>query len=417
MEQLPPIVFVLAGALTTIGFLLARRRLRLPGCGAGSGCDAVAATRWAWIGSVPVARIGFGLYLLILLLALTETAAARHVAPEWLPSWSRLLFMLCSATAAWAGVWFLALQAVILRQYCLYCCLAHGVAILMAVLLWHSIPEHRGILWLGMAPVALMIAGQLLLPARQWEEMPLPQADSAESPMPAEIPTPIRTDDPAAPTKSVSAAAATPIVLSVPRREVVLAGGALKLQLSDWPLHGRGDAPAVVLLLHDPTCKTCREMHRVAIMAVEQNPELAVIAIPVPQDPACNPGAARSKGEKPTDACQLTRLILCLQRIDPSVCDTFQRWFLDFPDKTLPPFEAALRKAKKLAPDPMAAHWPPLPAVEGRLRTALAIFHAARAKQVPTLVFPRKAVVGLIPTANDLVKIVEAEFASVQGRR
>lgn len=257
-------LLAVSAVLTALGWLLARKGRLLPGCGSGSSCDAVTASRWGVVGSVPVARLGFGVYLVTLC---SEIVLHLHIAEvisvEW-GRWAAWVFVMASAGAASAGLWFIGLQAIVLRRFCLYCTLAHMLAVVLGVAAWLYLPAQRlAVVW-GVSSTAAFILLQLLLPARQWEEqaisgMSLGEETPAETPSTAQAidgkPASLQTvgGDP------VAAGAADPEIAVGPasepgfadrvstERQIVLAGGGLKLRLSDWPLHGRADAVPALL--------------------------------------------------------------------------------------------------------------------------------------------------------------------------
>ncbi len=98
------------------------------GCQAGGDCSAVTTSLWAQVLGVPIALVGGMLYLALLLLLWCRPLQNARVGQL---AATACLLILGSA------LWFMALQAVIIRSFCPYCCLIHGLAGTAAVLiLW-----------------------------------------------------------------------------------------------------------------------------------------------------------------------------------------------------------------------------------------------------------------------------------------
>lgn len=101
---------------------------QVAGCTADAGldCDSVLSSQWAkWLG-MPVSLFGAVTYLLIALV--TWPAAMRR--PRWAPS---LLFAL-SLLAAGSGLWFIGLQVLIVKSFCIYCLAVHSCGLMIFVL-------------------------------------------------------------------------------------------------------------------------------------------------------------------------------------------------------------------------------------------------------------------------------------------
>jgi len=100
------------------------------GCtgGEGFGCDEVLGTSWSkWLG-LPVSMLGGLTYVGILVFA--WPAAKR-------PSgWSGTMLLSLALIAAGAAVWFIGLQAFVLRYFCPYCMVVHSCGLLMPAAAW-----------------------------------------------------------------------------------------------------------------------------------------------------------------------------------------------------------------------------------------------------------------------------------------
>jgi uncharacterized membrane protein len=125
----------------------------LPGCGAGSGCDAVTRSRWSkWLG-IPVAAPAAAVYFVVLasfaVLGVFSSGRGRQPATGVLLAAAPLL--------AAAAVWFIGLQGLLLRRFCLYCLLLHGIGVAVAVMIAFGLPgEGSGFAYSGL-PTAELI--------------------------------------------------------------------------------------------------------------------------------------------------------------------------------------------------------------------------------------------------------------------
>jgi protein-disulfide isomerase/uncharacterized membrane protein len=90
-------------------------------CGAGDGCSAVLASPWAVVAGIPVAALGAGMYL-----ALIWFVAQILRNKETLPVNEPWMFII-SATGVGAAAFFVAVQAVVIGQWCLFCLLSAGL--------------------------------------------------------------------------------------------------------------------------------------------------------------------------------------------------------------------------------------------------------------------------------------------------
>ena len=153
--------FIVPCLLALLGLLLSLRLFRqglghggLPGCGAGSGCDHVTRSRWAqWLG-VPVAGPAAGVYAValgaIVIAHYLPTAQAGPIALD--------VLLVIAPLLAGAAAWFIALQAVVIRRFCLYCLLLHGIGLAVALAIGFDLPGGPpGFAYAGLA------GGKLLL--------------------------------------------------------------------------------------------------------------------------------------------------------------------------------------------------------------------------------------------------------------
>lgn len=117
----------------------------------------------------------------------------------------------------------------------------------------------------------------------------------------------------------------TPATKPAPRK-ITVAGvsGPITLDVRAWPLLGSADARYVFVEMFDYTCPHCRETHKAIRGALQQfGEDVAVIALPVPLERACNRAAT---GSGHAGACQLGRLAVAVWRCQPDKYEEFHDW-------------------------------------------------------------------------------------------
>ncbi len=353
------------------------------------------------MGPVPVAVIGLALYSANFVASIVAHPAAARFLPEGIINNVLERCLLIGTTAAaGAGIWFIILQVFVVRRFCRYCNIVHVLGIAAAGLAAKGYADNvpmGSMMVASLIAASVLVALQMLLPVRTYSVIPTDVAVSNASTTPdlgaqANVP----------PADKGNLDEAKPQL--IPRRRVALAGGSVRFYTDEWPLCGNVDAKQVVILLYDQTCKTCRQMRRTVLEAVESSDgELAALLISVPQDPRCNPLASPKRSESPdADPCQFARLLFLLHSVAPHFSHEFERWLASFPDPTPPPLDAAVRRAQRLERVP----WPPPDEVDAKLRAAVSLFRSAAARQVPTLVLERSAIVGVVPSAEKLLGMI-----------
>jgi uncharacterized membrane protein len=146
----------------------------------GMDCEHVLASRWSRWFDVPVSLLATLVYAgsLLTMLAIGPHSSERTERDAW-----KLLVILAVSTGA-AACWFIALQVLVLRSFCIYCIADHVCGILLAAFLfWQSPARWRSsrsgrmrdpmiikphMSWtlalLGLAGPAVLVGGQVLFP-------------------------------------------------------------------------------------------------------------------------------------------------------------------------------------------------------------------------------------------------------------
>ena len=385
-----PAATVCWAAATGLAALLARQALtgasRLPGCGGAADCAVLAASSWAHLGPVPVALPAVTLYALALggLLALEPVRAAGATGRERL-AWAGLATL--SFVFLGATLWFAGVQSFVLHRYCTLCLATHLCASLGSLLVLRLAvgaleSTHPG-WWRGPALTAagllgLLVAGQLAL-----------LGGSRPAASPAAV-----TSQPAA--VSVLSPGGLPGKLGLVRGRVQLAAAA-------YPVLGATAPPRqIVVVMFDYTCAACRANHAQLGQALARpGSGLAVMLVPTPLDPACNPAVARLRPEH-VHACEYARYALAVWRAAPERFAAYDAWLMAGGGEQPPPVEEARRRAEAaVGTDALARALTAVDAA-GSLRRAGLLYQSLEAGEIPKLLLPDAVLSGGFSSAAKL---------------
>jgi protein-disulfide isomerase len=183
--------------------------------------------------------------------------------------------------------------------------------------------------------------------------------------------------------------------------------GRIALNVEDWPILGEPGATSVVAYLFDYTCPTCRKGHRKLVEALKLcGPDVAVVLVPAPVDPTCNPHVTR-KVATHAFACRFARLGLELWRRNPNVFVTYDQWV--FEPEEPPAIGLARAFAQQLTGltdiDPSI----PDEDLDRLIATGVATYRASGADGMPTLLFRNAVLRGELPKAGELARIIQEQ--------
>lgn len=390
------ILSALAAALSLAMLLRQGFAVRLPGCGAGSGCDELSATRWARWGPLPVVLPGGIIYGGLLTLC-----AWGLLATSALPALGLSAIRVLGGIAAGSAIWLLALQALVIRRFCIYCVAVHAAGLLVGTAVCTRIiatPSPGLVAELMVAALALasLISVQLLGRPRQYRVMevsPTTPPGEPQAPNPAPSPEPLPAHQ----------GAIEPVLTpEVSGRAMTFLDGAISVPVGDWPTLGQSLGDQQALFFFDYTCPTCHSLHRLLRDAIILSQgRMTVVLVPVPMHPACNP-TVRQPRYNATDACGYARLALTLWRLHPEKFEAFDRWIAASP--ALPPLEAAVAAADAIAGHPRPAD----SSTDNRIHSAIRLFSATHSDQVPVLVTATQIIAGTVKSAQELVWLIRS---------
>lgn len=132
------LIIGLIGFLDASYLAIKHYRGEVPPCSFVAGCEAVTTSRYSLIANVPVALLGALYYLTVLVLTIGYLDTRKPILLTLASALTPLGFL--------ASLWFVYLQAAVIRAWCLYCLVSAGTS--------------AALFGLGM--------GQLALPPERW---------------------------------------------------------------------------------------------------------------------------------------------------------------------------------------------------------------------------------------------------------
>lgn len=370
----------------------------LPGCDAGGGsassCDQVLSSRYSEVFHVPVSLLAVLLYgaVFFVIDGLELRPRDNPSAPRW--AWPMLVF--AGASAMGAALWFVFVQAVLVKAFCVYCSATHALGATLALLLitaaWSRMSRRLWItcLLLGLLGTATLALAQHLGPAPRTMRVQqlggVPDIDTGPG----------------------------------PDRTISILAGRVRLKPHDYPTLGSPDAPHIVVYLYDYTCKHCREMSRVLRETQQRyGDQLAIVLLPVPLDSACNPRITSTKTVH-AGACELAKLTMGLWRIEPETLPAVHERLMRDPMAPTP--EAAVNQLRKIVrPESLvAARYDPWPAEQ--IARNVRLLELTGSGAIPRLIMGSIVISSRPTTAQELFDLLEKETslrptASVPERR
>jgi len=279
-------LFTLAAAGFTINLTLLVKKLgngsaSLAGCGPGSGCETVLGSQWSQLLGVPVTIPGLLIYAAVML-GLTRAGRA-------------LLAPLLAAIFA-AVIWFVFVQAVLIRAFCPWCMAAHAVGICLIALGLPYAARSTGS-WRDTIRVFALTAPAsiILLITLQWF-----------GPKPASH----RVTELAPPSQTIQLM--QDAHSQGEGRLAIFFDGRKGYRVDALPHIGSSGATHILVEYFDYACGACRTMGGYLQALVAAYPDdICVILLPMPLDRECNPLMPQLEVGHP-GACEMARASLAV---------------------------------------------------------------------------------------------------------
>lgn len=381
-HRLPLVLLALLGFTgLAINLMLLVRRLSdasatLAGCGAGSGCETVLGSRWSEVLGMPVTVPGFLIYAL-LLLALTRPGR---------PLLAPLLGVICAA-----AIWFIAVQALVIRAFCPWCMAAHAVGLTLTLI---GLPHAARVAgpWkrtLTHFAIAAVLGGAGLIGVQVFGPKPATHELSDFTPPPTQNPEMM--DD---------------VHSRGEGRLALFFNGRKGYRVEALPHIGRPDATHVIVEYFDYACSACRTMSGFLSSLVAAHPDdICVVLLPVPLEHACNPVLGPLDAAQP-GACDMARAALAVWRENPENFPAFHQAVIADPNS-----ENAKMLASALLPDAgnaMTAPW-----VTSMLEANIVdwqVISSGNLKLPKLVIGNRRILHGFPSTETEFIQVIEKEL-------
>ncbi len=361
---------------------------RIFGCGEGAGCGKVLSSGWSQWRGIPVCLGGVLIYGTIFFLL------------PYFERWKKILTFFI-VLAAGAALWFIFLQIFVLKEICLYCNTVHLAGIGVALLYFTRLlplttagsasgGDWIGGLVAGLLGVGILIAGQLWSPPLQ------PLASNS-------WPDSLADTEPLIDT--------TKFADNYLAREVELLSGSIKTTLGAYPVLGPPDAPKIMGLFFDYTCRACRLAHDfITVLQNRYAGKFAVILFPVPLSSACNPYVKGLDSQENRDACLFAKLALLVWKERPQDFARFDHFMFRDPDP--PPADSVLTFVAHLLKRPITKTDLQNDSLLKRLEQSMALFHHPEVKRqiLPVLLFPTGIHYGMTRSPLEIVARIRQEL-------
>jgi protein-disulfide isomerase len=267
----------------------------------------------------------------------------------------------------------------------------------------------------GLAAVGALGAGQMLHEPRTFDVTPLASLpagpEAARRVGPANPTASVLASAPPESNSSASISVQHPGSAALASRELALHGGAFRLDLKTLPLLGLEDAPQTIVSLFDYTCSHCRQLHRPLMEAYRSlSSRLAIVSLPVPVDPLCNPLTKHPVPEQ-TNGCTYARLGLAVWRANRQQLEAFDDWMFSFPR---PPSTNEVRaRAESLVGAANLAKALADPWIEDLIRMDIRLYHTNylvyRKSRLPQLIIGTNLVVGVARSPEDIYRLLSGQ--------
>jgi protein-disulfide isomerase len=191
------------------------------------------------------------------------------------------------------------------------------------------------------------------------------------------------------------------------RRIITVAGGQVALDIRHWPLIGKPDAKYVFVEMFDYTCPYCRATHQAVRGAIEHfGDDLAILALPVPLDSACNRNVGYTAAEH-AEACEIAKIAVAVWRVNRKQFAPFHSWL----------FESAYRRsaaearqhAAELVGEAALQKELSLPHAANYIARHVELYERVGSGSLPKILLSTSAVSGSVESANTLIDMIRRE--------
>jgi protein-disulfide isomerase len=196
------------------------------------------------------------------------------------------------------------------------------------------------------------------------------------------------------------------------RRLVTVSGNQITLDVRQWPLLGKPDAKYIFVEMFDYTCPYCRATHQAVHGAMERyGNDLAIVALPVPLDGACN-RAVTTTNPQHAEACEIARIAVAVWRVDRKRFSPFHSWLFE---SAQPRIAAEARQyAAELVGENALAGELSRPYAGMYIAKHVELYERVGSGSLPKLMFPRSTTVGAVESTSTLIDMIQRELGPPQ---
>src|SRR5580704_8569963 len=182
------------------------------------------------------------------------------------------------------------------------------------------------------------------------------------------------------------------------RRIVTVGGGQVSLDIRHWPLLGKPDAKYVFVEMFDYTCPYCRATHQAVRGAMEHfGDDLAIIALPVPLDAACNRSVTQTAPEH-AEACEIAKIAVAVWRVNRAKFAEFHSWLFD--PSSRPTAADALQHAAQLVGENAIHDELNKPTAGSYVTRHVELYERVGSGSLPKILFSSTSVSGSVESAS-----------------
>ncbi|MEN8772884.1 MAG: vitamin K epoxide reductase family protein [Akkermansiaceae bacterium] len=345
------------------------------GCGGEGGCANVLGSQWSQWFLVPVSAVSACFYLGVI--ALTFKVSK--------PLLTMAAFLLIAA-----ALWFMGLQAFVIKSFCPWCFGTHSVGLLTAgAILWKaSAPVKAPLVVIPLALMTVLALGQIYGPKPKTYEVTSEAGIEARKEV-----------------KVQNEGEGRLVTFKDPTGKIVKT-----YRLGSVPLIGSPDAKHFLVKYFDYTCASCRTMEEDLNALMMKHPgQVAVIVLPTPLNRECNPYLS-AKIHDHKHACELARLGLAAWRAQP---ESFQEAHEILFQRPVHSGASARAELEEIIPAENLEEALKDPWIESSLKSSLEDYRALSSKRIEMpklMVRGTKTMHGLAPSTEQFIKLIAKEF-------
>ena len=190
----------------------------------------------------------------------------------------------------------------------------------------------------------------------------------------------------------------------IKRRLINVNGGQFSLDIRQWPLIGKPDAKYVFVEMFDYTCPYCRATHQAVRGAMEHfGDDLAIIALPVPLDAACNRAITYTAPEH-AEACEIAKIAVAVWRVNRAKFAEFHSWLFD--PSYQPTAADALQRTGQLVGDAAIRNELNKPTARDYVARHVELYERVGSGSLPKILFGGTSVSGSVESASTLIDMI-----------